>query len=73
MDTIKCKGHKDIKPVEEDRILTTASYINNRRDAFHLTGMEGLTLDKFGGNEPMTDKDMGRLRSLHYQYGHLAP
>jgi hypothetical protein len=74
MDTIYCKGSPtDVQPPEFEKVLATAHYLNRRRDAFHLTGMEGLSLDKAAEDEDLSRSDMGRLRSLHNEFGHLVP
>ena len=75
MDTIYCKGcpEEEVQAPEFEKVLATAHYLNRRRDAFHLTGMEGLSLDKAAEDEDLNWADMGRLRSLHNQYGHLVP
>jgi hypothetical protein len=74
MDTIYCKGSPaETRSPELEKVLATAHYLNRRRDAFYLTGMEGLSLDKAAEDEDLSGSDMDRLRTLHNQYGHLVP
>jgi hypothetical protein len=75
MDTIYCKGYseEEVQAPEFEKVLATAHYLNSRRDAFHLTGMEGLSLDKAAEDDDLNNKDMECLRLLHNQFGYLVP
>ena len=79
METIYCKGSKEVLPPEPDKIEATLRFLHSRPDLLHgLSFLEQRAVNlKVEGHLAEIDLEIAENRNrrerLHNEFGHLVP